>query len=407
VRLRSRATERVAGRQHIGEGDAAMNAPTDPFYASVPVFRAFERLMDEAHYKPLPPDWLVGVTDVVDSTRAIRDNRYKTVNMAGAAAIAAFANALKGRDFPFVFGGDGASFAVSPSAVGEAREALAATARWVEEDLDLRLRVALVPVTSIREQGLDVRIARFAPSANVAYAMFSGGGLRWAEAAMKRGEFAVPPAAPGARPDLTGLSCRFQHIPAMHGVILALVVIPAPGANPADFRRLIEEIVELVEKSPEAAPPVPEEGPALRWPPPGLDLEARASRAAEQPVLMRRATLVMHTLFSYFIFRFGIQVGRFIPAVYLQQVVENSDFRKYDDGLRMVLDCTPNLVDMLEQRLATAAKQGTARFGTHRQETAMMTCFTPSVYMSNHVHFIDGGMGGYASAANALKAAAT
>jgi hypothetical protein len=34
----------------------------------------------------------------------------------------------------------------------------------------------------------------------------------------------------------------------------------------------------------------------------------------------------------------------------------------------------------------------------------MMTCFTPSALRSDHVHFIDGARGGYASAATALKA---
>ena len=34
----------------------------------------------------------------------------------------------------------------------------------------------------------------------------------------------------------------------------------------------------------------------------------------------------------------------------------------------------------------------------------MMTCFTPSAMRSDHVHFIDGARGGYASAATALKA---
>ena len=33
--------------------------------------------------------------------------------------------------------------------------------------------------------------------------------------------------------------------------------------------------------------------------------------------------------------RFGVPVGRFVPAKYTQQVVENSDFRKFDDSLRM------------------------------------------------------------------------
>jgi hypothetical protein len=41
----------------------------------------------------------------------------------------------------------------------------------------------------------------------------------------------------------------------------------------------------------------------------------------------------------------------------------------------------------------------------HRQDAAMMTCFTPSLLRSDHVHFVDGARGGYASAATALKAA--
>ena len=140
----------------------------------------------------------------MELTKAIADARYKAVNMAGASVIAAVANALEGREFPFVFGGDGASFAVSPEDLERTREALAATAIWVEESLDLVMRVALVPVSAVRAQGLDVRIARFGPSANLSYAMFSGGGLGWAETAMKRGEFAVPKAAPGTQPDSHG-----------------------------------------------------------------------------------------------------------------------------------------------------------------------------------------------------------
>jgi hypothetical protein len=44
------------------------------------------------------------------------------------------------------------------------------------------------------------------------------------------------------------------------------------------------------------------------------------------------------------------------------------------------------------------------RYGLHRQDAAMMTCFAPSALRSDHVHFIDGARGGYASAATALKA---
>jgi Protein of unknown function (DUF3095) len=374
------------------------------FYTRIPVFRGFGSLMDPALYSPLPDDWTIGVADIVESTKAIADKRYKAVNMAGAAVIAAVTNALEGREFPFVFGGDGASFAVAPDDLELAREALAATARWVQDDLDLVMRVALVPVTAVRAQGLDIRVARFAPSPNLSYAMFSGGGLGWAETAMKRGEFAVAIAPPGSQPDLGGLSCRFEEIPSVRGVILSVLVVPAKGADPAKFRELIEDVIALVERSPDAGRPVPAGGPQIRWPPGGAELEARARRGGS--LLWRRTFVLANGLFAYLVMRFGIKVGGFVPQNYIRQVVENSDFRKYDDGLRMILDCTPELDHTLTQRLAAAASSGIIRYGLHRQDAAMMTCFTPFASRSDHVHFIDGARGGYASAATALKATA-
>jgi hypothetical protein len=221
---------------------------------------------------------------------------------------------------------------------------------------------------------------------------------------MKRGEFAVPKASPGTQPDLTGLSCRFEEIPSVHGLILSVLVVPMGGADPKAFRRLIEDVVALAERSPDAGRPVPPGGPPLRWPPAGAEFEARAQRGGS--LLKRRAFVLANTLFAYLVMRFGISVGGFVPKTYVQQVVENSDFRKYDDGLRMILDCTPELERALTQLLVQAAAAGIARYGLHRQDAAMMTCFTPSALRSDHVHFIDGARGGYASAATALKATA-
>src|SRR6186997_2281063 len=117
-----------------------MTGAPDGFYASLPVFRDFTHVMDPALFRPLPDDWMIGTADVVQSTKAIAENRYKAVNMAGASVIVAVTNALaansQARDFPFVFGGDGASFAVPGEAGAAARQALAETATWVQEDLD-------------------------------------------------------------------------------------------------------------------------------------------------------------------------------------------------------------------------------------------------------------------------------
>jgi len=378
-------------------------ASTSDFYQRLPVFRNFTQVADDTCFRPLPDDWMVGVADVRQSTKAIRENRYKAVNMAGAAVIASIANALKGRDFPFVFGGDGASFAVPPEDAALARQALAETATWVAEDLDLSLRIAMVSVADIRAHSHDVRVARYMPSENVSIAMFSGGGMAWADAAMKRGEIGVPPAPPGSHPDLSGLSCRYELIPSQRGQVLSLVVAPGARADPGEFRAVVEAVTRIVEKTPDASRPLPGQGLRLRWPPQGYDLEARASRRAGESIRARKAKVLALTLLYFLIMRSGLRVGRFIPSKYTQELIENSDFRKFDDSLRMVLDCTPELSAEIEDYLKKAAAKGLVRYGAHRQDAAMMTCFTPSPVNPNHVHFIDGAQGGYTLAAAALK----
>ena len=252
----------------------------------------------------------MGVADIVNSTDAIQADRYKTVNMAGAAVIAAVKNALGGRDFPYVFGGDGASFAVAPGDLARAAEALAATARWVGEDLDLAMRTALVPVAAIRAAGLDVTVARFAPSANISFAMFAGGGLAWADAAMRRGEFAATAAPPGARPDLTGLTCSFDQMASVRGVILSLIIAPAAGAEPSRVSRRDRGGGGAGRgqsgDGDAGAPGRSADALAAA----GDGLEARA-RGARWPLAVRRILVLARTLLAYPILRFGISVGTF------------------------------------------------------------------------------------------------
>jgi hypothetical protein len=386
-------------------GSTSSSEAADDFYARLPVFDSFARLTDASIYTPLPDGWVIGLADIERSTAAIEAGRYKAVNTAAASVIAAVANALKGHDFPFVFGGDGASFAVARQAAATAQAALAAVAAWIRDDLDLPMRVALVPLNAIRSHGLDVRIARFAPSPNVSYAMFAGGGLAWGERQMKAGAFGVEPAPRGTPVDLSGLSCRFSEIATERGVVLSLIVVPGASGDEARFQKLVADILELAEGGAEVGRPMPAGGPGLRWPPEGLDLEARAVAARGRWRWAALLAVGLRSLGAHLVFRTGVPIGRFDPARYRRQLVENTDFRKFDDGLRMTLDCTPALADRLEATLADAERAGIARSGTHRQTSALMTCFVPAAMRSDHVHFVDGAMGGYAAAARTLKAA--
>ncbi|MGV3632894.1 MAG: DUF3095 family protein, partial [Pseudorhodoplanes sp.] len=149
--------------------------------------------------------------------------------------------------------------------------------------------------------------------------------------------------------------------------------------------------------------PVPAQGPNFRWPPQGIELEARASSHGNLPLFVRRSAALLRTALYYLIFRFRVRVGPFIPSGYIKQVVANSDHRKFDDALRMIIDCTPDLAEEIDRKLTEAARKGIVRFGLHREQAAMMTCFTPFPAQADHVHFVDGAAGGYALAAAALK----
>ncbi len=375
----------------------------DQFYTRLRSFSAFERVVDPTVFEPLPDDWTIGVTDVVGSTAAIAAGRYKAVNMAGAAVISAVMNALGHREFPFVFGGDGAAFAVTPEDVAKVRAPLARTVRWVADDLALEMRAAMVPVAATRDAGHDVRVARFAASSAASYAMFSGGGLAWAEARMKAGAFAIPPAADDARPDLTGLSCRWEPLESRNGVMLSMIVQRAAAADAKSFAATVVRLLEVIDAAEERqGHPTPEAGPRYRWPPAGLELEVRATRGAQSP-WRRRVTLAMQTLLGLLLFRTGWRLGAFEPVHYLRQTGLNTDFRKFDDGLRMTVDCRQGTADRLQRMLDEAEAGGVVRYGLHRQDRALMTCIVPSITADDHLHFVDGAGGGYAMAALQLK----
>ncbi len=373
------------------------------FYDSVPISDNFLSLSDPAQFTPLPETWVLGVADIVDSTGEIARGRYKTVNMVGAAVISGMINALGGRIFPYVFGGDGAGFAVSGEDAEIARDTLATLQSWAETEFAITLRAALVSVADIRAAGRDLRVARFAPSTGIDYAMFTGGGLAWAEAQMKSGQLVVHPAGPDAQPDLTGLSCRWSNSPARVGQIVSLVIQPTSESNEAEFAALTQSILSVAEGLERAGHPVPAKGPPMSFPPPGVDIDAHVSRAGRN-LLMQKTRLMIGNMLIGLLFKTGMRLGQFEPKHYKEMVSRNADFRKFDDGLKMTLDCDSSTLEQLTQMLDDAQTKGKIRYGMHAQQEAMMTCFVPSAMRDDHVHFVDGASGGYAQAAASMRA---
>jgi hypothetical protein len=233
--------------------------------------------------------------------------------------------------------------------------------------------------------------------------MFAGGGSTWAEAEMKAGRYKVDPASPGTRPDLSGLSCRWNPIAARHGEIVSIIAVPNDIERIQAFQDLVSEVIALASEQERDGHPMPAQGPEQSLLPAALDVEARAVALRGLRLLFKLSVLAQFVV-GWIADRLDWRIGPFDIKQYKRDVASNSDFRKFDDGLKMTVDISEPILHKIEERLAEAERAGICRYGIHRQSSALMTCLVASPLQRDHVHFVDGAAGGYAMAAASLKA---
>jgi hypothetical protein len=371
------------------------------FYDALAPMREPQQIFDPSFYRPAPEDWLVAFTDIRGSTAAVGAGKHPTVNFIAASGIAALAN-LCG-SIPYYFGGDGAAALVPPEFEPEARRALARTRGFARRDFNFDLRVAMLPVRALAQRGANVLVGRYEVAAGGAHAVFLGGGCERLERAVKgRGVPVLAALAAideslddGELPDLTGLSCRFAPLKSLRGRMISLVV------QGGDHGRLHRELARAA--GVERLQAVSRDNLAVTWPPKGLLPEARARRG-KKPLALSVLLVGGLTLLSYLIFRFRLRIGRFSPERYMNELVTNAvDFARADDTLCLVFDCPADRVDAVRAYLEAQNRAGELCYGMHSADFAVMTCFVSSAVEGRHVHFIDGGDGGYTRASVGLK----
>lgn len=386
---------------------ALATSDDERFYSELVEIERFEDVADLARYRPAPSAWHVVLTDVRGSTKAIEAGRYKDVNALGVACIVAIRNAVPDLDLPYVFGGDGATLLVPGSRLERVKPALRGLRRTAEEAFGLGLRAGIVPVADLRAAGHEVLVARFRASGDAAFAMLGGSGLSEAERLVKDptlgARYEVEEGAADA--DYAGFQCRWEPIPARRGEMLSLLV-QAQAADRLDAGRIYAEVFANIQRILEGdGRPLARETLRLATRSVLFDAEAKLKSGRADGIVhaWRRMQASSVTRIGRFLLRTGWNALGFPGATYRDSVVANTDFRKFDDTLRMVIDVTPEQHAAIERHLAAEHAAGRVVYGMHTAASALMTCVITDT-KANHVHFVDGADGGYALAAKQLKA---
>lgn len=377
------------------------------FYKNLKSFHDFSLLGGGHDFVPVPDSWSVLITDVKGSTVAIREGRYKEVNLIGAASITCVLNVLEMRDIPFVFGGDGATILIPTDLLPPVLQQLQGLQRLSQSDFHLELRVGHVTMPELRAKGTDLLIAKYELSPGNYTAQLKGGALNLAEEMIKKhnppGAHLVTAIDNVGPPLLEGLSCRLKPLESRKGNILSLLVKPLGPQFDENLNQVLIEIRRILDGDFRSARPVSPKNLSWKWPPDSLRSEV-ATQKQGQPALIQWIVSGLRTLISGLMLVYNIPMGGFVPSVYKSELITNSDFKKYDETLRMVIDCSPEQTSAIETILQKLKDENKIFFGIHKSSSALMTCMVKSATANQHIHFIDGSDGGYAMAAAQLKA---
>ncbi|HEX6983159.1 MAG TPA: DUF3095 domain-containing protein [Balneolaceae bacterium] len=378
------------------------------FYSELPILNSFFDASQADNYHSLPGDWYIGVTDIVNSTAAIEAGRYKTVNILGASPIVGILNAVGQNEIPFCFAGDGAVFCIPPELLNVARKVLADSRQIGQAEYKLDLRAAVFPISFIRQNGYDIKVARYKVSEVYLQAVFLGGGISFAEEVLKEkgaDEFRISPSEGPSSADFTGLECRWQEVKQQGKEVITLLVKSNPRHDNPD--QIYEEVLQKMRDifgfddrtNPITVPELSMNMSVFKlW----GEIKFRTFGLNRFQRLLYLIKVELQIVLGKILMRLKTKTSKTDWGLYKSDLSSNSDHRKFDDMLRIVLSGSSLQRHNLEKFLQQKYEESSLTYGLHVAESAMITCMVFQ-YHREHVHFVDGSGGGYVKASKELK----
>ncbi|WP_028302418.1 DUF3095 domain-containing protein [Oceanospirillum beijerinckii] len=364
------------------------------FYQELTEVCAFTDLLELNAYHQVPEDWYVLVADIEGSTQAIENDRYQDVNTLGASCIIAVLNACERLEIPYIFGGDGASLCIPPDCLEPALAALKGTAAISEQAYNLKLRTGFVPVSLLSADRIPLLVSKLRISPGATQASFTGGGLQAAENWLKQcpERYGIPDYIV-ADADFSGLQCRWDRIPSPKDETVSILIearCDTLEQQTETYRQMMDKILHIYGER-EEHHPLQADKLSMSFSQEKLRSEYRLftrNRGAFYKLWYKIKMRVV-AFFGGLMMGHSISVSGYNWGQYKADMIANSDHRKFDDMLRMVLAGNQVQRERLIQCLEEEFQQGRLYYGTSVSSAALLTCL---IFQSgiDHFHFVDG-----------------
>lgn len=372
------------------------------FYKNLDSFDKFSDMTKDEIFTSLPNTWSVAITDIVNSTQAIENGLYKSVNFCSALGIIGILNIDRKIELPYVFGGDGAVVLIPNELKNKVENTLFETAKIAQNSYNLDLRIAIISVDDIRKNHSDILISKYKVSNNYFQVIIKGNGLEIAEKLLKEQyqKYKIKKIQNNNfKADFTGLECRWENIKTTKDVTVSFIIKATNDINSQEiYENILHKFKDIAGSKTQRNPIKIKRNLFLSFNPKLLKIEAKLNSKTFLERFLIISKMMLENLIGLILIKSGYKKWKF----YKRRIIKTTDTEKFDDTLRMVISLSNENFSKIKDYLKEEHSKKNIVYGYQESDSALMTCLIFERH-GKHVHFVDSSNGGYALASKMMK----
>jgi hypothetical protein len=305
-------------------------------------------------------------------------------------------------EIPYFFGGDGSTILVPGVMLNETLKALASHNANTLRNFKLEFHIGSISIREIYDAGHQLKIGKFLMENGSGKPIAIGDGLQYAEQMIKQGRRDREEFLYHVPVDLNGLECRWDKILApeeREEVVCYLIEATEPSKQLEVYSEVLQKIDQIYGTGPNRHPLTTK---ALRLIPGYSKLRKEILVKYGQFKQSAFGRSFLTTMVGWIFFQLKGNKSKTVKNGYLEQLISNTDTLHIDGRISIVMTGKKENRLVLLEYLRSRELGGDLIYGHHISNESIITCYIQN-RNNDHVHFLDGGDGGFTSASIEFK----